>query len=280
MEALQSTLFQQSPAVLTGGAITALAILAAIYGFSAAQRRQAERERMRRIETSLDYWTRAVGHLYPLITPGHASPRTSEPSDSALPLMAERILACKAAPYADHELITRIDDYLENRSRQSMLLLYRTLEMQISRLTRERRSLLSRGEQPHWGMLFGLTLRPLVPVFVLLLEGLLLLSSLNDIHNAYAAGPPFPFFTVLRFLSCTGALLLLYGVLSAGFRESGRRASFVLMALVIAAISLLHLLGLSVAPYILIAQLLVFIAGFRFTREPKRKERPYAGEYE
>ncbi len=280
MEALQLTLFQQSPAVLIGALIAALALLAGVYGFSAAQRRRTERERMRRIETSLDYWTRAAGHLYPLISPDPSSPRRAQPAASELPLMAERILACKAAPYADQELIERIDHYLDKRDRQSMLLLYRTLEMQISRLTRERRSLLARGEQPHWGMLFGLTLRPLLPFIALLLEGALLLYSLDDIHNAYVAGPPFPFFAILRFLSCTAALLLLYGVLSAGFRESGRRASFVIMALLIAAISLLHLLGLSAAPYILIVQVLVFIVGFRFTREPKRKERPYAGEYE
>ncbi|MFD1884647.1 hypothetical protein [Paenibacillus wenxiniae] len=280
MEALQLTLFQQSPAVLIGALITALALLAGVYGFSAAQRRLAERERMRRIEISLDYWARAAGHLYPLVTPDRSAPRTAQPAASELPIMVERILACKAAPYADQELIERIDQYLAERSRQSMLLLYRTLEMQISRLTRERRSLLARGEQPHWGMLFGLTLRPLVPFIALLLEGALLLHSLSDIHNAYAAGPPFPFFAVLRFVSCTGALLLLYGVLSAGFRESGRRASFVGMALLIAAISLLHLLGLTAAPYILIVQVLVFIVGFRFTREPQRKERPYAGEYE
>ncbi|WP_322907632.1 hypothetical protein [Paenibacillus campi] len=280
MEALQSTLFQQSPAVLIGALITALALLASVYGFSAAQRRLAERERMRRIEISLDYWTRAAGHLYPLVTPDTTASYVAQPPGAALPLLAERILACKAAPYADRELIERIDQYLDERSRQSMLLLYRTLQLQISRLTRERHNLLARGEQPQWGMLFGLTLRPLLPVLVLLLEGALLLYSLYDLHNAYTAGPPIPFFAIVRFISCTGSLLLLYGVLSAAFRESGRRASFVIIALLIAALSLLHLIGWTAAPYILLVQVLMFVVGYRFTREPKRKERPYAGEYE
>ncbi|MEW4371207.1 hypothetical protein [Paenibacillus kandeliae] len=279
MEAWQSSMWQYDPIVWIWPSVAMLALLAAVYGFSAAQRKRTDRERMRRIEVSLNHFTRAAGHLYPVVSAtGNASPvSSSERSEAAL--TAEVVLACKSAPYADHELVERIDRYLEMQNRQALLLLYRTLEMNISRLTRERKQLLARGEQPHWGLLFWLTLRPLLPLLVLLLEGALLVHSWQALHIAQLTGPPAPFFVVLRLISLTGALLLLYGVLSAQFRESGRRTSFVINALIIAALGLLHLFGLMVAPYVLIVQVLVFAVGYRFTREPKRKERPYAGEY-
>lgn len=276
----QSFLLQQDPITLIWSGIAGLVLFSVVYGLTARQYQQTDRERMRRIQASLDYYARASAclHFWVNRAPADAASRAVTEKDTAA--ITAAVLACKAAPYATTELMERIDQYMDQPDRQSALLLYRTLHMQISRLTRERKALLTRGEQPQWGSLFLKTLRPLLAVAALLLEGWLVLYSLQDLHNAYEAGPPMPFFVILRLISCTGALILVYGVFSADFRESGRRASFMMMTMIIAALGLIHLFGWMTAPYVLIVQILVFAAGYRFTRESKRKERPYAGEYE
>ncbi|WP_458120320.1 hypothetical protein [Paenibacillus sp. Z6-24] len=282
MGSLEWTFFQHNPALLVLVLLAGLAVLSLTYGLSARQRISMDQERMSRIQSSLDYFTQAAGQLYPAVAlPASALGISSgKPRNAADQSLTAAILSCKAAPYASAELLKRIDEYMEQQDRQSMLLLYRTLEMEISRLTRERAGLLTRGEHPRWGMLFWMTLRPLLPFVALIVELLFCWHLADDLQEAAGLGPPAPLFAVLRFVSCTGALLLLYGVMCAEFRESGRRASFVMVALMIGALTLLHLLSLMAAPYVLVVQILMYAAGYRLTREPKRKERPYAGEYE
>ncbi|WP_046225872.1 hypothetical protein [Paenibacillus dauci] len=284
MGSLEWTLLQHYPALLVTVSLAGFALLALTYGLSARQRYSTDRERMRRIQSSLDYFTQAAGQLYPAVvmpaTTQSVAVANSYKVTNDESSASATILGCKAAPYASDELVKRVDEYLQRPDRQSTLLLYRTLEMEISRLTRERSGLLTRGEHPRWGMLYWVTLRPLLPFTALIVEMIFCWQLIADLYNAALPGPAASLFAILRFVSCSGALLLLYGVISAEFRESGRRASFVIVTLMICGLALLHLLGLTAAPYILVAQVLMYAAGYRLTREPKRKERPYAGEYE
>ncbi|ANF95404.1 hypothetical protein [Paenibacillus bovis] len=283
MGSLEWTSFQHDPALLIAVSFAGLVLLVLTYSLSARQRQSTDRERMRRIQSSLDYFTQAAGHLYPAVAAPVAMQSAAAAKSYSITdnrsSASTVILGCKAAPYASGELLKRIDEYLERSDRQSTLLLYRTLEMEISRLTRERNGLLTRGEHPRWGTLFWMTLRPLLPFAALIVEMMFCWQLINELQYSEPSGDA-PLFAVMRFVSCSGALLLLYGVIRTEFRESGRRASFVIVTLIICALTLLHILGLTAAPYILVAQILMYAAGYRLTREPKRKERPYAGEYE
>lgn len=251
---------------------------AVVYGFTAKQRKYRDDERMRRIQNSLDRLTQAAGQVYPVLISKNLSSAHSNPA--SLPVPAESVLACKAATYASDELLERIDQYMEERDRKSLVLLYRTLDSDIRRLTRERKMILARGEHPRWGLLLWLTIRPAIPFVVLVVESLLLWNLWNDLMAARYLQPPAVLFAILRFISCTGALVLLYAIITADFRQNARRLVFIWLSLLISGLCILHMLSLQAAPYLLIAQVLIFASGFRFTREPKRKERPYVGEYE
>ncbi|WP_137225906.1 hypothetical protein [Paenibacillus sp. CFBP13512] len=251
---------------------------AVVYGFTAKQRKYRDDERMRRIQNSLDRLTQAAGQVYPVLISKSLSSTHANPA--SLPVPAESVLACKAATYASDELLERIDQYMEDRDRKSLALLYRTLDSDIRRLTRERKMILARGEHPRWGLLLWLTIRPAIPFLVLVIESLLLWNLWNDLMAARYLQAPAVLFAILRFISCTGALVLLYAIITADFRQNARRLVFIWLSLLISGLCLLHMLSLQAAPYLLIAQVLIFASGFRFTREPKRKERPYVGEYE
>ena len=251
---------------------------AVVYGFTAKQRKYRDNERMRRIQNSLDRLTQAAGQVYPVLIGKSLSSAHSHPA--SLPVPAESVLACKAAIYASDELLERIDQYMEEGDRKSLVLLYRTLDSDIRRLTRERKMILARGEHPRWGLLLWLTIRPAIPFIVLVAESLLLWNLWNDLMATRYLEPPAILFAILRFSSCTGALVLLYAIMTADFRQNARRLVFIWLALLISGLCLLHMLSLQAAPYVWIAQILIFASGFRFTREPKRKERPYVGEYE
>jgi hypothetical protein len=251
---------------------------AVVYGFTAKQRKYRDDERMRRIQNSLDRLTQAAGQVYPVLISKSLS--STHPNPASLPVPAESVLACKAATYASDELLERIDQYMEERDRKSLALLYRTLDSDIRRLTRERKMILARGEHPRWGLLLWLTIRPAIPFLVLVIESLLLWNLWNDLMAARYLQAPAVLFAILRFISCTGALVLLYAIITADFRQNARRLVFIWLSLLISGLCLLHMLSLQAAPYLLIAQVLIFASGFRFTREPKRKERPYVGEYE
>lgn len=258
--------------------IIGLLTFAIVYGFAAVQRKYRDDERMRRLQSSLDRLTRAAGQIYPAVADNNSN---SYPATrTSLPVPAESVLACKAAPYASDELLERIDQYLEDFDRKSLVLLYRTLDSEIRRLTRERKMLLSRGEHPRWGLLVWLTIRPAIPFIVLLIESLLLWNLWSDLRIAVSLAPPAILFALLRFVSCTGALILLYGVITADFRQNARRLVFIWLAVLISGLCVLHMINLQAAPFVLIVQVLIFASGFRFTREPKRKERPYVGEDE
>lgn len=251
---------------------------AVVYGFTAKQRKYRDDERMRRIQNSLDRLTQAAGQVYPVLISKSLSSTHANPA--SLPVPAESVLACKAATYASDELLERIDQYMEDRDRKSLALLYRTLDSDIRRLTRERKMILARGEHPRWGLLLWLTIRPAIPFLVLVIESLLLWNLWNDLMAARYLQAPAVLFAILRFISCTGALVLLYAIITADFRQNARRLVFIWLSLLISGLCLLHMLSLQAAPYLLIAQVLIFASGFRFTHEPKRKERPYVGEYE
>lgn len=255
-----------------------LLAFAVVYGFTAKQRKYRDDERMRRIQNSLDRLTRAAGEVYPAIMNKNHSAHTNQ---TAFPVPAESVLACKAATYASDELLERIDQYMEERDRKSLVLLYRTLDSDIRRLTRERKIVLARGEHPRWGLLLWLTIRPAIPFMVIIAESLLLWNLWHDLSTAMSVQPSsVALFAILRFISCTGALIVLYAVITADFRENARRLVFIWLALLISGLCFIHIFSLQAAPYLLIAQILIFVTGFRFTREPKRKERPFVGEYE
>lgn len=162
-----------------------------------------------------------------------------------------------------------------------LTLLLRSLERETERLEDERHMLLNRMEKPGWGWsLWQQILHTLPFVFTTCLF-LLVLWFIGSLYQlpVLTSDPAAALYIWSRFLSCQFALLLLYPFLRGGRRETSSSLLQRWLAVIIALAALLHMTGLQWAPYVFTLQLLLFLAGFRFSKNKPRKSRPFAGHY-
>ncbi|HEY2493484.1 MAG TPA: hypothetical protein VGI33_11290 [Paenibacillus sp.] len=242
-----------------------------MYIRTAVQLRTSSKERLERLQQSLLLYSRVTGPLSEITTKN-----TSDPNDVShlISLLQE----CKAAPLLTRDLHEQIDAYIRERDESRHQLLYKSLEREVSRRIEEQSTLLRKLDNPSWGLSFWLLLKPAIPfatAIVVLLWSLQLYQVLKVTGNSGS----FPWETIhawVRFVSCLVATFSLYLALRDTKRTS-YRVIYNLLCILISAVALLHMLGLFIAPYILAAQLILYLAGFRFTPIRSRRERPYAG---
>lgn len=258
--------------------IVAAALILFIWQYSASKQRTTYKNNLRleRLHRSLELYTAAIGGMLREVGgSGKSSPQEHE-------LLVDRLLACKAAPYATDDLSAQVTAYTMNKGDMTRLtLLLRSLERETERLEDERHMLLNRMEKPGWGWsLWQQILHTLPFVFTTCLF-LLVLWFIGSLYQlpVLTSDPAAALYIWSRFLSCLFALLLLYPFLRGGRRETSSSLLQRWLAVIIALAALLHMTGLQWAPYVFTLQLLLFLAGFRFSKNKPRKSRPFAGHY-
>ncbi|WP_410771053.1 hypothetical protein [Fontibacillus sp. BL9] len=256
-------------------AFLALGLFLGLYGATEWSMRLRERSRLHRISTSLELYAAAES---PLI---QADGR-SELSRAEEQLMMDRLLACRAAPYITADGLAQISAYAGDRDAARLPLLLKTLERETERLCEERDKLLRRTESPGWGYALWKQIRPALPFLfaaALLYEISWLMRMLSG--EIPVTGGSFEEYLNIwtQFASAIFSLLLLYPALLGGYRLGAGYVLQRLWSVFIAALFLLQLLDPAFAPYILAIQVLLFLAGFRFTGSKPRKSRPYVGHF-
>lgn len=257
-------------------ALTAFLALVAFLGVYMASRRKTTREENSRLEhlrISLELYASATGPLM-LVTDKPSIP-VSEKNN-----LLKKLLACRAAPYVTENVLAQIAAYAADFDDARLPLLLRTLERESERLIAEREKLLRHIEQPTWGGLFWRCIRPALSFLFAAALFFSLLRLFQLLNDSVASGSQ-QFWSLLyswiQLVSAWFSLLLLYPALLGGYRKNERSTLLRVLAITISAITLLHLAGSFLAPYVLAAQLLLFAGGFRLDRAKPRKSRPYVG---
>ncbi|AZK45006.1 hypothetical protein [Paenibacillus lentus] len=265
--------------------ILAPALILFIWQYGASKRRTTHKinVRLERLHRSLEIYAAATGALLREID------GQNEPSSAEHAQLVDKLLACKAAPYATEDLLAQITAYTMNEGdRTRLTLLLRTIERETERLVEERSVLLRRTEKPGWGWSLWQQFHHALPfiftvgIFMLVLWLLGSLDSLGYIGDERWSTSEDQWsllYIWTRFLSCLFSLLILYPYLRGWRRESSSSLLQRWLAVIIALTALLHMIGLSWAPYIFTLQLLLFLAGFRFSHNKPRKSRPFVGHY-
>ncbi|WP_199925423.1 hypothetical protein [Paenibacillus bouchesdurhonensis] len=265
--------------------ILAPAFILFVWQYGASKRRTTYKINMRldRLHRSLELYAAATGALLREIG------RQNKPSSAEHAQLIDKLLACKAAPYATEDLLAQITAYtMDEGDIMRLTLLLRTIERETERLVEERSVLLRRIEKPGWGWSLWQQFHHALPfIFTISIFTLViwLLGSLDQLgyigdEGWNALGEWWvALYIWTRFLSCLFSLLILYPFLRGWRRESSSSLLQRWLAVVIALTALLHMVGLPWAPYIFTLQLLLFIAGFRFSRNKPRKARPFVGHY-
>lgn len=258
---------------IEGVMVIGLAVVLFIWMYirTATQLRISGNERLERLQQSLVLYSRVTGPLGEIITKN-----THDPDEVSH--LVFQLQECKAAPLLTRDIHEQIDGYIRERDETRLQLLYKSLEREVNRRIEEQSALLRKLDNPSWGLSFWLLLKPTIPfvtAIAVLFWGLQLYQVLRftgnsisfpgDIVNAWA-----------RFVSCLVATSSLYLVLR-DTKRTAYRAVYNLLCILISAAALLHILGLSIAPYILAVQLILYLAGFSLTPHRSRRERPYAG---
>lgn len=235
--------------------------------------------RLQRLDRSLEIYAAAIGAL---LREKHLAEQGQTLEIDEQNLLIDRLLACQGAPYVSSDVLTQIDAYTAegwNASRLSLLL--KTLERESQRMLLERATWLKRIEQPGWGRSLWQQMHHMLPflffisVFVLSLWFVHALLSLNGrLEGGFEL-----FYIICRFISCLFSLLLLYPFVRTGRRETPGTLLQRLLAVLISLAVLLHFIGLSWSPYVLLLQLLLYLLGFRFSDHRPRRSRPYVGHY-
>lgn len=265
-------LLQHDSASLT--AMLMLGLFLILYGTNKWGTARREQVRLDRLDGSLEKFAAAQSALI-----RENVLQSPLPADEER-LLLDRLLGCQAAPYITEDLLAQISAYAGDRDKARLPLLLKTLEREIDRLSGERDKLLARAENPGLGYALWKQFRPIIP-FLFAISALYLISSLLQILNGERNVLEYGFEDQLNIWSHFGSavfsLLLLYPALMDEYRPNAGTLLQRIWSLLISALFLLHLFGLTFAPYILTFQLLLFIAGFRFTASKPRKSRPYAG---
>jgi hypothetical protein len=258
-------------------AFLALSAFLALYGATRRKLVREEQSRLEYVNSTLDRYAAAAGSLMSALE----LPPQSALEQGTRSVLRDKLLACRAAPYSSENLLAQIAAFAEDGDVSRLPLLLRTLERESESLIAERDKLLRQMERPGWGSWLWRVFRPVLPAFFasaffITLLGLwrLLDASLSgEMEPAawdLAAG-------WMQLASCWFALLLLYLAVMGGRNRHVNAVPARLLASLIAVLAAGHLAGSGLAPYVLGAQLLLFLGGFRLNRRKPRKARPYVG---
>lgn len=265
----------QQHATLSLTAILVLVSFLALYGVTDWRIRAGLRSRLEHLEKSIKLYSAA------------SAPLLSSEADNTPELeneLIDRLLACRAAPYATADLLGQIGAYIDDRDHARLPLLLRSLERENERFIEERDKLLGWLEHPNWGIRFWLRLKPAIPflfaaaLFVLVCQLLEHWTGINP--ELQTSAPLDTVYFYVRIGSALFSLLLLYPALMGGFRPSEGSILLRLWGFLVAAFYVLHFVSPVLAPYIATAQILLFLGGFLFTRSTPRKARPFVGHYQ
>ncbi|WP_145949068.1 hypothetical protein [Paenibacillus sp. Y412MC10] len=229
--------------------------------------------RLELLQRTLALYSRAQGVLGEEVEAAHVG--AQEP-DQLVQLLQE----CKAAPLMTPELLDMIDAYIRERDFSRLLMLQKMLDREIHRRIHEQSVLIRKIDNPGWGTSFWRMIRPAVPFAALVLTLYWFIQLYNGFQDSGAAALSWTSLELwTRLISCLAATLFLYWVIMDTRRDTPG-ILYRLLALIIAAVALLHLLGLTAAPYILAVQVVLFLFGFTLNPKPSRRNRPYAGHRE
>lgn len=256
-------------------AFLALSAFLALYGATRRRIDRDEHSRLEYVNTTLDRYAAAAGSLMSAI---------DLPSQTPLDLgvLRDKLLACRAAPYTSENLLAQIAAFVEDSDASRLPLLLRTIERESEALIAERDKLLRLMERPGWGSWLWRVVRPLLPVlfaaaFFLTLLWLWRLLGTSLSSETVTESVWELAIGWMQLASCWFALLLLYMAIMGGRNRHDNAVPARLLAALIAVLAAGHLAGSQFAPYILGAQLLLFLGGFRLNSRKPRKARPYVG---
>lgn len=265
----------QTPEHSAIAAFLALSAFLALYGAARRKWAREEHNRLEYINSTLDRYAAAAGSLMSAM-----NPRSQTPLD--LGVLRDKLLACRAAPYTSENLLAQISAFAEDGDASRLPLLLRTIERESDALIAERDKLLRQMERPGWGSWLWRVLRPVLPglfaaalFLTLLWLWHLLGTSLSGGMETGRAGELAAGW--MQLASCWLALLLLYMAVMGGRNRHVNAIPARLLASLIAVLAAGHWAGGRFAPYILGAQLLLVLGGFRLNSRKPRKARPYVG---
>jgi len=267
----------QQHAALSLTAVLILVTFLALYGVTSWRTRAGLRSRLEHLEKSLKLYSAASS---PLLSDNAFGTMTTEQENDLI----DRLLACRAAPYATSDLLGQIGAYTNDHDRARLPLLLRTLERESERFLEERDKLLKWLEQPGWGIRFYLGIQPVFPFMFAVALFILVYQLLQRWTGADISFLGFHTLDTVYFYSHFGSalfsLLLLYPALMGGFRPGEGSILLRIWGIFIAAMYLLHFISPVIAPYVAAAQVLLFLGGFLFTKNRPRKARPFVGNYQ
>ncbi|MFB5269269.1 hypothetical protein ACE41H_21140 [Paenibacillus enshidis] len=260
------------------GALTVLiaaAVMVWLYVHSAVQLRLSRRRRLDELQESLYLYGRLAGPLHAAVHGQH------EQSGGDIALV-KALQECKSAPYLTPYLQEEIQNCLDRRDSSRVSLLHRSLEREMNKLIEQRRLLLKETHAPGWGSALWNLLRPAAAPAAVAGFALLTWRLVSELQFPEAHSPGMTLSVVwMRYVSGLLAVVYVYRLLSLprqnGIDVTTSRLSASVLSFLIAAVVLFQWIGPHASPYILGAQLILFLSGFMFTRERPRSKRPYAG---
>ncbi|EOS54490.1 hypothetical protein C812_03265 [Paenibacillus barengoltzii G22] len=265
----------QSPDHAALAAFLALSAFLALYVASRNKLIHDERIRLDYINSTLERYAAAAGSLM----------SATESSSSTLPdpsALRDKLLACRAAPYVSENVLAQISAFTEDDDASRLPLLLRTIERESETLIAERDKLLRQMEGPGWGSWLWRIFRPVLPgvLAAAFFISLLWLWHLLDTSLSSGAGSESARELALDWMQLAStwfALLMLSLAVMGGRNRHVNAVPARLLAALIAVLAVGHWAGSWLAPYLLGAQLLLFLGGFRLNSRKPRRARPYVG---
>lgn len=247
-----------------------IVLLLWLYIYHSSSLKQNKYRRADELQDTLYAYSRLAGQL----TLGlEREGLPGEPYHGALILALQE---SKSAPCLHPYVQEQIQGCLDDRDESRLELLQRTLDREMIKLTAERNTLLSALHSPSWGQAFWQIIQPLfAPLAAVgitwVVYQFVVASKAPEVLTTY------DWVTIsARFVSGLITTSYIYIIALSKPRTTTGFTNFILSALIILA-ALLHFVGPIAAPYVLGIQILLFLLGFRFSKPPSRKERPYAG---
>ncbi|MGG4218982.1 flagellar export protein FliJ [Paenibacillus jamilae] len=266
--------------------LLALCLLVWLYVHSAAQLRNLRQQRLEELQESLRIYGRLAGSLQTATQ--DAFNNSQKQHQNAL---IHALQEAKAAPYLTPHLQEQVQASLRECDTFRRELLLKSLEREMNKLIEERRLVLLESHAPGWGMALWKLLRPAAGP--LALAGIVWLISrlVAELITYSQADVSLPDTTQsaswligyawTRFVSGLIALLYVYRLMTLRRQNdldvTASHFPTSLLCMVIAVVALFQWLGPEASPYILAAQLVLFLIGFRLTRGRSRSDRPYVG---
>ncbi|WP_211747214.1 hypothetical protein [Paenibacillus sp. Marseille-Q4541] len=248
-----------------------IVLLLWLYIYHASTLKQSKYRRMDELQDTLYAYSRLAGQL----TLGlEREGLPGEPFHGALILALQE---SKSAPCLHPHIQEQIQGCLDERDESRLELLQRSLDREMARLAAERNQLLSALHSPSWGQALWQIVQPLFAPLAAAGIAFLVYQFIMEIDRSLEPLSVYEWVAVsARFVSGLVTTAYIY-ILALSKPRTATGFTNIILSILIVLAALFHLLGLYIAPYALGVQLLLFLLGFRLSKPPSRKERPYVG---